>query len=79
MTKIYANLIGTWYCLNDDDSCKMGEHRVSPSQWWEENAFIWAPFKREEEHTLYQLDYIYINYKGVDYRINPVFIQIVTS
>lgn len=76
MTKIYANLIGTWHCLNDDENCLVGEHRVSPNQWWEENAEIFSPLNKEE-HTFYQYDYLHIHYKGTDYRINPIFIQIV--
>ncbi len=76
MTKIYACLIGEWVCLNDDPDCKMGNRMISPSVWYEENAEIYAPFKRDVENTFYQLNYIHILYKGVDYRINPIFIQI---
>jgi len=79
MTKIYACLIGNWVNLNDDPECKMGENRVSPPIWWEENAVIWSPFVKEKEHTMLQQDYIHINYKGADYRIHPTFIQIVIS
>jgi len=79
MKKIYACLIGDWVCLNDDPECVMGNRRISPYHWWEENALIWSPNAKEEEHTFYQLDYINIHYKGKDYRINPIFIQIVTD
>lgn len=79
MTKIYACLIGNWVCLNDDPDCKIGEHHASPFVWWEESAKIWAPFKREKEHSLYQFDYVNIHYQGKDYRINPIFIQIVAE
>lgn len=79
MTKIYACLIGNWVCLNDDPDCKIGEHKSSPFVWWEENAEIWAPLKRKEEHTMYQLDYVNLHYKGRDYRINPIFIQVVVE
>jgi hypothetical protein len=79
VTKIYACLIGNWVCLNDDPNCKIGGNLSSPNTWWEENAEIWAPFKKLEENTLYQLDYINIHYKGSNYRINPIFIQIVTT
>ena len=48
MVKIYACLIGNWVCLNDDSDCKIGVHGASPSTWWEENADIWAPFKRND-------------------------------
>lgn len=79
MTKIYACLIGNWVCLNDDSECKIGVHRKSPYLWWEENADIWSPFKKDEEHTMYQIDYVDIIYKNAKYRINPIFIQVVES
>ena len=74
--KVYACLLGEWVDLSSDPNCVMGEHKVSPSIWYEENAPIWSPNKKEE-HTYYQLDYVHIHYKGKDYRINPIFIQIV--
>lgn len=77
MIKIYACLIGDWVCLNDDPDCKMGSLRTSPSLWWKENADVWAPFKREKENFLYDLDYVNVIYKQTQYRINPLFIQIV--
>ncbi|MBC5689744.1 hypothetical protein H8S37_12535 [Mediterraneibacter sp. NSJ-55] len=77
MKKIYACLIGNWVCLNDDPSCTMGIHNTSPDLWYEENAPIFSPFRRDAEHTFYQMDYVYIHYKGKDYRINPIFLQIV--
>ncbi|MUG45480.1 hypothetical protein [Paenibacillus woosongensis] len=76
MKKVYANLLGEWVDLTADDECVMGPRFVAPSLWWEENAEIWSPNKKEE-HTMYQLDYVHIRYKGKDYRINPIFIQIV--
>lgn len=78
MVKIYACLIGNWVCLNDDPSCTMGEHHTSPSVWYEENALIFAPVSHREPDTYLQLDYIHIFYQGKDYRINPIFIQIVS-
>lgn len=54
----------------------MGRKYGFSNQWYEENAEIWSPLKREAD-TYYQLDYIHIQYKGKDYRINPIFIQIV--
>ena len=79
MTKIYACLIGNWVCLNDDPDCKIGPNMASPYIWWEEMAKVWAPLQREKPDTLYQFDYVEICYKGTDYRINPIFIQIVTT
>ena len=77
MKKVYACLIGNWVCLNDDPECVMGINRVNPSIWYEENAVIWAPIQREEKDTYYQLDYVHIFYQNKDYRINPIFIQII--
>lgn len=77
MKHIYANLLGEWVNLSDDENCVMGSNRARPFVWWEENAEIWSPHKRDEEHTMYQLDYVWIHYRGRDYRINPIYLQIV--
>lgn len=79
MKSIYACLIGNWVNLCDDPNCKIGSNTQSPTMWWEENAEIWSPINKEQEHTMYQLDYVYIHYLGKDYRIHPMFIQIVDS
>lgn len=81
MTKIYASLTGNWVCLNDDPDCTIGEWQQSPTQWWKEGAPVYAPATRNSEitDTLYCLDYVKIHYKGKDYRINPMFIQVVTE
>lgn len=79
MQKIFACLTGNWVCLNDDPNCVMGDNRTSPSIWYEENAEIFAPFNREVENSYYHLDYVNISYRGKDYRINPIFIQIVSE
>jgi hypothetical protein len=78
MKKIYACLIGEWVCLNDDPDCTVGESLTPVAQWYEESAEIWAPAVRKE-HTYYQLDYLHIYYRGKDYRINPIFIQVVSE
>lgn len=78
MKHVYANLLGDWVNLSADDKCVMGSNNARPNKWWEENAEIWSPSPNaREEHTMYQLDYVRIHYKGKDYRINPIFIQIV--
>jgi len=79
MKSIYACLIGEWVNLCDDPNCTISEWHKSPLVWWEENASIYAPTSRDKnlEHSMYGLDYIHIYYKGADYRINPIFIQIV--
>lgn len=81
MTKIYACLVGNWACLDDDPTCTIGEKGSPPFVWWEENAELWAPANRtnEDENSLYNLDYVKIIYKGKGYRINPIFLQIVTE
>ena len=81
MTKIYACLAGDWVCLNDDPDCKISEYQKSTSVWWEENAPIYAPGKLPENllDSFYGLDYVHIYYKGNDWRINPIYIQIVNG
>jgi len=77
--QVHACLLGNWVNLTDDPGCKIGESGSSPFVWWEEGAKIWSPHTREEQHTMYQLDYVHIVYKDIDYRINPLFIQIVNN
>jgi len=79
MVKVYACLTGNWVCLDDDPECVIGGNRVRPRQWYEENAEIFAPVQRCEANTYYQLDYVKIFYRGKDYRINPIFVQIVSE
>lgn len=74
--KIHACILGNWVCLNDDPNCTVGEKKESPNIWYEQNAEIWSPNVKEQEDTYYQLDYVKIFYKGVLYRINPIFIQL---
>lgn len=79
MERIYACLLGDWVDLSDEPNCVMGPRMTSPSIWWEENAELWSPIQKSEADTMYQQDYIMIHYRGKDYRIHPMFIQIVTS
>lgn len=81
MLKIYACLAGDWGCLTDDPDCTIGENKKSPSVWWEENASIYSPGKRPSDllDSFYGLDYVHISYKGNDWRINPIYIQIVNG
>ncbi|ANU28419.1 hypothetical protein [Planococcus versutus] len=76
-TNVYACLIGEWVNLSDDPDCKMGNNYASPQIWWEESAKIWSPFTREKPDTMYQLDHLHIRYQGKDYRISPIYLQIV--
>lgn len=79
MKKIYACLIGHWVCLNEDPQCSIGSNQDSPADWWENGADVWYPAKIKEENSLYQAPYVNIQYKGKNYRINPMFIQVVTE
>ncbi|HHY74077.1 MAG TPA: hypothetical protein GX497_12825 [Bacillus bacterium] len=79
MKKVYANLLGEWVNLSEDDNCVMGPHKTSPFIWWEENAEIYSPLRKRKPDTMYELDYVWIYYKGKEYRINPIFIQIVVD
>lgn len=79
MTKVYACLLGEWVDLSTDENCVMGPRMTSPSIWWEESAELWAPIQKQESDTMYQQDYVVIHFKNVDYRIHPIFIQIVES
>lgn len=77
LVNVYANLLGEWVNLSDDDNCVMGPHKTRPSIWWEEGAELWSPITKKKKDTMYQLDYIYIYYKNKKYRINPIHLQIV--
>ncbi|MEF9966881.1 MAG: hypothetical protein RR766_00090 [Longicatena sp.] len=81
MTKIYANLLGTWVCLSDDENCVIGDYGKNPNSWWKEGAEVWYPANRntDSENSIYYMPYVNIYYKGIKYRINPIFIQIVTE
>lgn len=81
LKKIYACLIGNWVCLNDDPDCVIGTNHQNPFTWFEEGADVYAPTSRDPEYVdkYTGLDYVYIHYLGKDYRINPIFIQIVTE
>ena len=81
MLKIYACLAGEWVCLNDDPDCVISEWHKSPYIGWKEGAPVYAPDKRPDDllDTFYGLDYVHIYYKGNDWRINPIYIQIVNG
>lgn len=81
MTKVYACLIGEWVCLNDDPESSISDWHKTPYLWWKEGAPVYAPVERnpEVENSFYGLDYVNLYYKGKQYRINPMFIQIVNE
>lgn len=76
---VYACLAGNWVNLSKEDDCVMGPHQKHPSIWYEEGAEIYSPAKKDKFDCYYELDYVQIAYKGKDYHINPIFIQIVTE
>ncbi|MFZ7333624.1 hypothetical protein [Streptococcus pluranimalium] len=78
MTEVHACLCGNWVNLTDDPDCVIGEHRQDPVTWWKEGSPIWAS-KNNNSNSYESLDYVNIHYRGKDYRINPIFIQIVRS
>lgn len=80
LLKIYACLAGKWVCLTDDPDCKIGEKMQSPSAWWEENAPIYVPdTSSRNTPSFYELSYVHVSYKGNDWRIHPIYIQIVNG
>ena len=81
MTNVYACLCGKWVNLCDDEECTMGNNMTSPLFWWAEYESSYTPTTRDPEliTSCYGLDYVHIFYKGKDYRINPMFIQIVNE
>lgn len=81
MTKVYACLAGNWVCLNDDPECVMGEHRTSPSLWYEESALVCASCTKvvKGEYSYTDLEHVKVLYRGRDWRVNPLFIQVVSE
>lgn len=79
LENVYACLAGNWVNLCEDETCVMGPNMQKPYLWWKEGGDIFSPITKNEKNTYYHLDYILIHYKGKDYRINPIFIQIVTE
>lgn len=78
MTEIYACLCGIWANLSTDSTCVMGPNMTSPVIWWEENAKLYSPVVKPEADTMYHQDFIHIRYHGAEYRIHPMFIQVVS-
>lgn len=78
MTEIHACLCGKWVNLSDDSECVIREYRQDPITWRKEGSPIWSSGDRKS-NSYESLDYVNIHYRGRDYRINPIFIQIVRS
>lgn len=78
MTEIHACLCGNWVNLSEDENCIIGEYHQDPNTWWKEGSPIWSAGNRNL-NSYENLDYVNIHYRGKDYRINPIFIQVVVS
>ena len=68
MQKVYACLLGEWFCVSDEDDCVIGDGKSSPNIWLE-----------ELNQPVHSLDYVNLHYDGRDYKISPTQIQIVTE
>lgn len=71
--RVYACLLGEWVDITETGTVA---DRQNPVMYFEEHL-------RYQENSRYaecfEYDYIHVQYKGKDYRINPAFIQIVTE
>ncbi len=73
MKRIYACLTGNWIDITDTGTV---EDHQNPSTYFDENL------KYSDGSTAadcFKYDYINVQYGGKNYRINPMFIQIVTE
>lgn len=69
--RIYACLLGQWVDITEAGT--VADHQ-NPVKYFEENL-QYADNSRYAD--CFKFDYIHVQYQGKDYRINPVFIQIV--
>lgn len=72
MKRYYACLAGNWIDITDDGTVENQNPYIffEEQLTYKEGSFVAECFK---------YDYINIQYQGKNYRINPVFIQIVTD
>lgn len=68
MKYVYACLIGEWVNLSKADNLVIDNSYTDANSWYKENI-----------HSLFDYDYINIEYSNKLYRISPHFIQIVTE
>lgn len=66
MKNIYACLLGEW--VNLTASHATIDDNKDANVWWEENGT-----------TLFDYDYVNVQYRGKNYRIHPSSIQVVTE
>lgn len=72
MKRIYANLLGEWVDITEEGTVQ--DHQ-NPSVFFEENL-IYEPGSKVAK--CFEYDYINVQYKGLNYRIHPSIIQIVS-
>lgn len=71
--RIYACLLGKWIDITETGTVADNQ---DPVTYFEEHLKY---SKNSRFADCFQYDYIHIQYQGKDYRINPVFVQIVTE
>lgn len=73
MMRIYANLLGNWVDITDEGT--VADHQ-DPTQYFNDNLDYRGG---SNVAKCFEYDYIHVQYKGVDYRIHPALIQIITK
>lgn len=71
--RIYACLLGEWVDITE--TATVADHQ-EPVKYFKENLEY---LDGARYANCFKYDYIHIQYKDKDYRINPAFIQIVTE
>lgn len=78
--KIYANLAPYgWVKLSDDPDSVISRNYSSPSVWWSEGGLLDSLPINEFPEKLEKYPFVWVNYKGHDYRVSPFDFQIVTT
>lgn len=72
MKRYYACLLGNWVDITD---CTVEDNQKA-SEYFKNNL---AYGKNDKIAKCFEYDYINIQYDNKNYRINPVFIQVVTE
>lgn len=70
--RIYACLLGEWVDITETGTVADGQN---PVKYFNEHLYYLGDSRYAE---CFKYDFIHVQYQGRDYRINPVFIQIVT-
>lgn len=65
---IYACLLGDWVNLSESEDIVIDNSYTNANFWYEEVG-----------HLMFDYNYVHIGYNGVDYFINPIFIQILNK